>query len=76
MERVRFIEHCGARVLLIDCSQCGPRELSAIFQEVQQVVTSQPLGTALTLADFTDAQFDKKAAAQLKIDATYDRPHV
>ena len=76
MERVRFIEHRGARVLLIDFSQCGPKELSAIFQEVQHLVTSQPLGTALTLADFTDAQFDKNTADQIKIVATYDRPHV
>ena len=76
MERVRFIEHCGAQVLLIDCSQCGPRELSAIFQEVQQLVTSQPPGSTLTLADFTEAEFDKSTADQLKIVATYDRPYV
>jgi hypothetical protein len=76
MERVRFIEYRGARILLIDCSHCGPAELGAIFQEVQQMVTSQPLGSALTLADFTDTEFDKKSADFMKVVATYDRAHV
>lgn len=76
MERVRFIEFRGARILLIDCSQCGPTELGAIFQEVQQMVTSQPPRSALTLADFTDTEFDKKSVDHIKIVATYDRAHV
>jgi hypothetical protein len=76
MERVRFIEHDGAQVLLIDCSNCGPQELNQIFDQVQQVVMSQPQHSVLTLSDFTGAEFDKKAADHMKVVATYDRSYV
>jgi hypothetical protein len=76
MERVRFIEYLGTQILLIDCSQCGPQELTDIFNEVQEVVTSQPPHSVLTLADFTDAEFDKKIADHMKVVATYDRAYV
>jgi hypothetical protein len=76
MERVRFIDYLGTQILLIDCTQCGPDELLEIFKEVQGVVTSQPQASVLTLADFTDAEFDKKAADQMKLVAAYDRGHV
>ena len=76
MERVRFIDHMGNQILLIDCTECGPRELVEVFKEVQQVVTSQPPGSVLTMADFTDAEFDKAAADQMKLVAAYDRAHV
>ncbi|MGZ4827686.1 MAG: hypothetical protein ACXVY9_10000 [Terriglobales bacterium] len=76
MERVRFIEHDGVQVLLVDCSNCGPQELNQTFDQVQQVVTSQPPHSVLTLSDFTGAEFDKKAADHMKVAATYDRSYV
>ena len=76
MERVRFIAYLGTQILLIDCSHCGPNELTSLFNQAQEVITSQPPGSVLTLADFTNAEFDKKAADHLKIVATYDRAHV
>jgi hypothetical protein len=76
MERVRFIEYLGTQILLIDCTQCGPQELTQIFNQVQQVVTTQPPHSVLTLSDFTDAEFDKKAADHMKVVATYDRAFV
>jgi hypothetical protein len=76
MERVRFIEYLGSQILLLDCSQCGPQELARVFTEAQQVITSQPPHSLLTLADFTDAEFDKRAADHMKVAATYDRAFV
>jgi hypothetical protein len=76
MERVRFIDHQGMQILLIDCTHCGPQELTGIFQEVQRVVTSQPPNSVLILSDFTGAEFDKKTADQMKVVATYDRAYV
>lgn len=76
MERVRFIDYLGTQVLLIDCSNCGPQELCQVFDEVQEMVTSHPLRSVLTLADFTDAEFDKRAADHMKVVATYDRAYV
>jgi len=76
MERVRFIDHHGTQVLLIDCSECGPQDLNPIFDQVQQIVTGQPPHSVLTLADFTGAEFDKKTADHMKVVATYDRSYV
>ena len=76
MERVRFIDHGELQVLLIDCSNCGPQELNEVFNQVQQVVMSQPPHSVLTLADFTGAEFDKQAADHMKVVATYDRSYV
>ncbi|MGZ4819337.1 MAG: hypothetical protein ACXVZJ_11965 [Terriglobales bacterium] len=76
MERVRFIEHDGVQVLLVDCSNCGPQELNQTFDQVQQVVMSQPPHSVLTLSDFTGAEFDKKTADHMKVVATYDRSYV
>ncbi len=76
MERVRFIEHNGTPILLVDCTDCRPAELLSIFQQVQQLVTAQPAHSTLILTDLSGAEFDKKAADQMKIVATYDRAHV
>ncbi|MGZ4811479.1 MAG: hypothetical protein ACXVZR_14375 [Terriglobales bacterium] len=76
MERVRFIEHDGVQVLLVDCSNCGPQELNQTFDQVQQMVMSQPPHSVLTLSDFTGAEFDKKTADHMKVVATYDRSYV
>ncbi len=76
MERVRFIDHNGTQVLLIDCTNCGPHELNSIFEEVQSVVTAQPPHSVLTLTDFTGADFDKQTADHMKVVATYDRAYV
>ena len=76
MERVRFVEYQGSQILLIDCTQCGPAEMAGVFREAQRYITVQPLGSVLTLADFTGAEFDKKVADQMKLAATYDRAYV
>ena len=76
MERVRFIDHNGTQVLMVDCTNLGPQELNAIFERVQQVVTSQPPHSVRVLSDFTGAQFDKHAADHMKVVATYDRAYV
>jgi hypothetical protein len=76
MERVRFIDYGEVQVLLIDCSNCRPQELNEIFNQVQEIVMSQPSHSVLTLADFTGAEFDKSAADHMKVVATYDRSHV
>ncbi len=76
MERVRFIQHMGWQVLLVDCSECSSSELHDIFDEARETITAQPEKSVLVLSDFTGAEFDKKAADHLKVTAAYDRPHV
>jgi hypothetical protein len=76
MERVRFLDHEGQRILLLDCTNCSSSELLQVIHEAQATITAEPPHSLLTLGDFTGADFDKKAADQLKVSATYNRSHV
>jgi hypothetical protein len=76
MERVRFIDYDGHRILLLDCTDCGPNELLELFEQGRLIIAAEPPHSTLTLADFTGAQFNKKVADQMKITATYNRSHV
>ena len=76
MERVRFFDHYGHRILLLDCTACEPDELVEVFEQARLIIAAEPPHSALTLADFSGAQFNRKAADQMKVTATYNRAHV
>ena len=76
MERVRFFDHDGHRILLLDCTGCGPNELLEVFEQAKLTIAAEPPHSLLTLADFTGAHFNRQAADQMKITATYNRAHV
>ncbi len=76
MERVRYIDHFGTRILFIDGSNASSEELCEIFDEVKRVVTAEPENSLLVLSDFSRSEFDKQAADYMKLVAAYDRPHV
>jgi len=75
-DRIRFVEHQGRRILLIDVSHCSAHELAKLAQVVPSYVQSEPLGSVLLLADFTGAEFDRIAIDRLKESAVFDRPHL
>jgi hypothetical protein len=75
-ERIRFIEHQGKRILLIDVSHCSANELASIARVVPSYVTSEPRDSVLLLADFTGAEFDRIAIDRLKEGTVFDRPHI
>jgi hypothetical protein len=75
-ERVRFIEHAGKQVCLIDLSGCPPEEIFAVLAEVQATIEEQPRNSVLALADFHDAQVDKAVATRMKEVLVFDRPYV
>lgn len=76
MERIRFVTYQNSQVLLIDCTNCTEGEISALADELPKVVTKEPPGSVLLLADFTGAKFDKESVEHVKIAAVFDRPHV
>jgi hypothetical protein len=76
MERIRYVEHRGKRILLADVSTCSEEQLLECIHAVPQYVTKQPEHSVLLLGDFTGAHFTKETIEQLKIAAVFDRPHV
>jgi len=76
MERVSQIEFRNHRILLADCSDCGPEELAAAIDDVPRYVTREPLGSVLLLADFSRSSFNKQTVEHLKLATVFDRPHL
>jgi len=75
-ERIRFIDHQGKRVLLVDFSNCTANEVEDIARVAPDHITVQPRGSVLVLSDFTGAAFDRDALRAMKEAAVFDKPFV
>ena len=75
-ERLRFIKHKGHAVFIIDFSHCSAKELLLLLDQVKADVARHAPGSVLTLADFTNAEVDKKVATRIKEVLVFDRPYV
>jgi hypothetical protein len=73
---VRFIEHKGQQVLLIDFSNADAHKMMLLLEDVRTTVAEHPRGSLLTLADFTGATIDHAVAMKIKEVLTLDRPFV
>ena len=77
MERVRFITHKGKQVLLLDYHGLSDEaEMLAMVEERKRLVTSQPKGSVLTVADIAGAQISKEVLTRIKEANVYDLPYV
>jgi hypothetical protein len=75
-ERLRFINHKGRAIFLIDFSHCKGKEIVLLLDQVRADVARQAPGSVLTLADFSGAQVDKAVATKIKEVLVLDRPYV
>ncbi len=76
MERIRFVTHRGQRILLVDYTNCTADEVAAIADGAPPIVTKEPLGSVLLLADFTGAKFDRDTVEHIKVAAAIDKRHL
>lgn len=74
--RVRFIEHVGERVLLIDYSHCGPALFKEVAAEGHRAISTQLPNSVLTLSDVTGTNFDTESVALLKSKVAANAPYV
>ena len=75
-ERLRFIQHKGHAIFVIDFSNCSGAEMLLLIEQIRSIVARQAHGSMLTLADFNGAEIDKKVATRMKEVLTLDRPYV
>lgn len=75
-DRIRYINHQGQRMLLVDHSGHTAAELAAMCDLVPSYVTPEPENSVLLLADFSNAQIDRDSLEHLKLAAVFDRPHL
>ena len=77
MERIRFIEHRGKRILLIDYS--GIRrtdEAIATIEHVRAFVARQPPRSLLLLSDVKDTHYNSAVLQKMKELAAANEPFV
>ena len=75
-ELLRFLKHKGHAIYLIDFTNCEPKELLLLLDQVRADIARHEPGSVLTLADFTGAQIDKTVATRLKEVLVLDKPFV
>jgi hypothetical protein len=75
-DRIRFINHQGKKILLIDLSYGSAAEVEEVLRAVPDVVTARPRGSVLILSDFTGASFGQEVIRVLKETAVFDKPYV
>ncbi len=75
-EHIRYIDHQGKKVLLVDFSNCSANEVEEIARAAPDYITVQPRGSVLVLTDFTGAAFDRDALRAMKEAAVFDKPFV
>jgi len=76
MDRIRFIDHEGQKILLADFSGCGAQEVAALADSVPLFVTPEPDRSVLLLADFSNAKLNRENVERIKIAAVRNRQHL
>src|ERR1700740_389830 len=74
--RVRFIEHAGERVLLIDYSHCDAALFKDVAAEGHRVIYTQLPSSVLSLSGVAGTGFDSEAVALLKSKVAANAPYV
>jgi hypothetical protein len=77
MERVRFMEHSGERILFIDFSGCeNAAQVLAVADEAKPIISAQEEKTLLTLTDVTGVTADGDMATALWELLRHNKPYV
>lgn len=76
MNRIRFVTHRNQRILLLDFSGCTAEEVAEMSDHVPAIVTQEPTGSVLVVADFAGAEFSRDAVERIKVATALDRPHI
>ncbi|MGD0413898.1 MAG: hypothetical protein ABSA80_00955 [Terriglobales bacterium] len=75
-DRIRFIEHQGKRILLLDFSHSNAHEMQLLLEYVRITVAQHAHESVITLADYTGSTVDHAVATKIKEVLTLDRPFV
>jgi hypothetical protein len=57
-EKVRFIEHKGKQIILIDMANCVENDVLAIIEAAKKIIRAQPEKSVLTITDVTHTRYN------------------
>jgi hypothetical protein len=75
-EHVRFIEHKGCQILLIDFAECQPGVFLERIRYARSVIGRQALGSTRTLTVVTRARFNQQVSEAMKEYTAHNQPYV
>ncbi|HEX2207454.1 MAG TPA: STAS/SEC14 domain-containing protein [Longimicrobium sp.] len=77
MERTRFMEHQGRRILLLDYAGVrDPEEALRAIEHSKQVVAKEPPGSLLVMTVVRDARYNAAVLQGMKELAAHNAPYV
>ncbi len=74
--RIRFIEHKGKHVLLLDFSLATAPQMLPLLTQVRNTVAQHSPKSVLVLADYEGAEINHKVEMKIKEVLALDRPFV
>ena len=74
-ERIRFIEHRGKQILLVDFSNADAREMLLGLEELRITAAQHPRESLVTLADYTGSTVDRPFVTKPAWVGTEGIPH-
>jgi hypothetical protein len=67
MERIRFVQHHGSKILLEDFSGLAPgKEFMETLDAASKIIATQPAKSVLALLDATNAHYDGETLSALQ----------
>ena len=76
MNRTRFVEHKGKKILHVDFSGCGSAELAPAIEEAKAAIKNLPPASAFLLTDVTNTEISRTTSAMIKDFSSHNTPYV
>ena len=76
MQRVRFIEHKGKKLLHLDFSHIKAGEVLPIIDQAKSTIGTQPPRSVYTLTDVTETGFNTQVSEAMKEFVAHNKPYV
>lgn len=75
-DRIHFFQHQAKEILFINFRGCTAEQIEEMVPQIQELVTSRPQQSVLSLSDWTGAEITRPLAEKIKKALVFDRPHV
>jgi hypothetical protein len=66
MDRIKFVQHRGVRILQIDYTDCKPKEVIELQKEAIKIITREPEKSVLLVSLVSNAHFDREVSREMK----------
>ena len=76
MDRVRFLDHKGRKILLVDCSGADIETIRETTRRAKPIIACEPKNSLLILTDITDVPNTREASSISADFANHNKPFI